>query len=70
MAMSFLGIFVLVGLIGIVGGGIALLVLLVSRSGGSNQASNPNLAPCPDCGRAISVRALVCPHCGGPVQGK
>lgn len=24
------------------------------------------LAPCPDCGTAISLEALQCPHCGRP----
>jgi hypothetical protein len=27
---------------------------------------NPNLAPCPDCGRMISIRAVACPACGRP----
>jgi hypothetical protein len=28
--------------------------------------TNPNLFPCPDCGRECSVAALSCPNCGKP----
>ena len=28
--------------------------------------ANPNLFPCPDCGRACSKAAAVCPQCGRP----
>ncbi len=30
--------------------------------------TNPNLKPCPDCGRFVSLRAANCPHCGSPIQ--
>ncbi len=26
------------------------------------------LKPCPDCGREVSRRALLCPHCGAPAR--
>lgn len=29
-------------------------------------AANPNLFPCPDCGRACSRAAAACPQCGRP----
>jgi hypothetical protein len=48
---------------------ITLLVIAASQQSGRQQARNPNLRPCPDCGRYISVRANLCPHCGGPVKG-
>ena len=57
---------VAVGMIGLV---VAVVVVATRRSGAS-QANNPNLAPCPDCGRLISIRATTCPHCGGPVISK
>lgn len=48
-----------------------------SKGGGTlpaqrdGPASEPkpggSLAPCPDCGREISRRAPVCPHCGAPI---
>jgi hypothetical protein len=31
--------------------------------------NNPNLRPCPDCGRFVSLRATTCPQCGCPLQG-
>lgn len=30
------------------------------------NSKNPNLAKCPDCGNAISIRAAACPKCGAP----
>ncbi len=33
------------------------------------NVENPNLFPCPDCFAKISKRAVVCPHCGAPVNG-
>jgi hypothetical protein len=47
---------------------IALIVTLKSTRWNAD-ADNPNLRPCPDCGRYISVRAAVCPSCGGPIKG-
>ena len=29
---------------------------------------NPNLQPCPDCGREVSKRAASCPNCGCPLN--
>jgi hypothetical protein len=57
----------------VVGGGlivaVALAVVLAStRRSDDYRSDNPNLRPCPDCGRLISVRASHCPHCGGPVK--
>ena len=46
------------------------VVIAVTRRSEPSQANNPNLAPCPDCGLPISIRATTCPHCGGPVQRK
>lgn len=30
--------------------------------------ANPNLLPCPDCGRQVSRRAASCPSCGCPIS--
>ena len=68
--VSFFGILVLLVLVGLVVGSIALAIFLATRNSGPDQGSNPNLFPSPDCGRLISVRAVICPGCGGPVQGK
>ena len=38
-----------------------------NNSNGNNNclnAVNPNLFPCPDCGKEISVHAKICPQCG------
>ena len=50
----------------LLGGMIALVVVLTSRKspGGS---LNPNLYPCPDCGRPVSRLAPSCPQCGRPL---
>jgi hypothetical protein len=49
--------------------GIVLLVMLVAR-GSAPLSMNPNLTPCPDCGRGISKLAQTCPHCGRPLHLK
>lgn len=32
------------------------------------STENPNLTPCPACGREISKAAAACPQCGHPMQ--
>ena len=29
--------------------------------------ATPKVLPCPECGKTVSVKATVCPHCGAPV---
>jgi hypothetical protein len=43
---------------------VVVIPLVVSKKGGSGVAGNPNLFPCPDCGRFVSRQAPNCPHCG------
>lgn len=31
---------------------------------------NPKLSECPDCKHEVSVRAICCPNCGGPLWHK
>lgn len=50
--------------------GVVLVVVLGTRRSGAAQSGNPNLRPCPDCGRYISVRASTCPQCGGLMKGR
>ncbi|TWU33236.1 hypothetical protein [Novipirellula artificiosorum] len=49
---------------------VAIVVALVVVLTRSRKASgnNPNLKPCPDCGRFVSLRATTCPQCGCPLQ--
>jgi hypothetical protein len=61
-------VIVILGLIGVMA--VFLAVMVAALRFRSPSRNNPNLAPCPDCGRLISIRATTCPHCGGPVQFK
>jgi hypothetical protein len=55
-------------------GGVALLmvggpvVLIIYFARKQSPAPNPNLTPCPDCGRLLSRQAITCPQCGRPMQ--
>jgi hypothetical protein len=69
---SVVGLIVVILLCLLVVGGvvaaIAFVVYLLSRKPTPRHSDNPNLQPCPDCGQFISVRAVTCPFCGGPVK--
>ena len=48
---------------------VGLVVLLVILSVKKNQGpATGNLTSCADCGRAVSMRAETCPHCGAPLK--
>lgn len=57
---------IIVGTLGLLVVGVVVVVVVVlttsKRKGGS---ANPNLFPCPDCGRHVS-RLAKCPNCGRP----
>jgi len=65
----------LIIILGVLGLLVVVVVVVIAVSVSTKRrsdfpsGSNPNLAPCPDCGRLISIRATTCPHCGGPVKG-
>ena len=40
----------------------------VATEGTVNEPPNPNLLPCPDCGRNVSRLATSCPQCGRPLK--
>lgn len=70
--MFSLGILEILIVLAILGGlAVAAITLVASaaRRSGSGTLENPNLQPCLDCGRSVSVRASTCPHCGGPLKG-
>jgi len=46
---------------------VLVVVLSTSRKGRGGAAVNPNLYPCPDCGRFVSRQAPDCPQCGRPL---
>lgn len=50
------------------GGVVAVVIILVNSQSRSSTPSNPNLTPCPDCGRFVSRLAISCPQCGRPLK--
>ncbi len=69
--MSVVALLVIVGLVGlvVVSGVIAVVVVLTTSKRQSGTA-NPNLFPCPDCGRQVSRLAKSCPNCGRPLASE
>lgn len=63
---------ILLGIAGLVFGvPLVIVLLLVStnrRNSGMHGFDNPNLTPCPDCGKYISRLAVACPNCGRPLK--
>jgi hypothetical protein len=49
---------------------VLVVVLSMLRKGRGGAAINPNLYPCPDCGRLVSRQAPDCPQCGRPLTGE
>ncbi len=43
-------------------------VLVPSTASAPVSQGKPNLRPCPDCGKEVSVNAAFCPHCGARPQ--
>ena len=68
--MSLVGVIIIAALVAAVVTVILVLVVYATSRADSTSQNNPNLAPCPDCGRQVSIRATTCPHCGGPIQFK
>jgi len=47
---------------------VAVIVVAMNSTPRSRESLNPNLWPCPDCGRSVSKLATVCPQCGRPLS--
>jgi hypothetical protein len=61
VGIGVLELIIILAVPGAVAGVIALVVFFaVARSSGSQQPPGPNLQPCPDCGKTVSVRAIRC----------
>lgn len=50
------------------GGPVIAVVILYYALRKKPLPSNPNLSPCPDCGRLVSHQAASCPQCGRPLN--
>jgi len=61
-ACHWLIVFAIVGVLAVVAVVLAIVFLGSRRAGGG-----PNLYPCPDCRRPVSIHAPVCPGCGRPL---
>ncbi len=61
-------ILLIIGLILLAPIAIAVVAIVVFSRSRKRSADNPNLKPCPDCGRFVSLRAATCPQCGCPLQ--
>ncbi len=46
---------------------VALPIVRLGAKKPAGDEQNPNLVPCPDCGRHVSRRAKACPNCGRPL---
>lgn len=44
-----------------------VVVVILSTSKRRSISANPDLLPCPDCGRYVSRLAITCPNCGRPL---
>ena len=47
---------------------VALPLVLMTKKKPGGDEENPNLVPCPDCGRHVSRLAKACPNCGRPLS--
>jgi hypothetical protein len=52
--------------LGTLGAIVVLAIVLATRK--RTPPPNPDLYPCPDCGRLVSRQAPACPQCGKPLQ--
>jgi len=71
VGIGWIELLIVLGILGLLVGGVVVVIVVVlaasKRQGGS---ANPNLFPCPDCGRYVSRLAASCPNCGRPLASK
>lgn len=48
--------------------GRAIAAAFAEQPAPPTQPDPPKLAPCPDCGTEVSIRANSCPKCGAPLR--
>jgi len=70
LGMIGFGVFELLMILGVlcllVLGVVIVVVVVLTTSKRRSISANPNLFPCPDCGRHVSRLAKSCPNCGRP----
>jgi hypothetical protein len=71
MGIGWIELLIILGILGLlVGGVVVVIVVIVTTSKRQGGSTNPNLFPCPDCGRHVSRLAASCPNCGRPLASK
>jgi predicted amidophosphoribosyltransferase len=71
MGIGLLELLIVLGVLGLlVCGVVAVVVVVVTTSKRRSSPANPNLLPCPDCGRHVSRLAKSCPNCGRPLASE
>ena len=59
---------IIIGIMGLVLSAVVVALVVALNRTREASGNNPNLKPCPDCGRFVSLRATTCPQCGCPLQ--
>jgi hypothetical protein len=65
-----LELLIVLGLLGLLAVGVVIAVVVILAASKKGGSANPNLFPCPDCGRQVSRLAKSCPNCGRPLASE
>jgi len=66
-----LELLIILGILGLLAASVlVVVVVIVTTSKRRSGPTNPNLFPCPDCGRHVSRLAKSCPNCGRPFSSE
>jgi hypothetical protein len=70
VGIGWIELLIVLGILGLLAGVVVVVVLVLATSKHPGGSANPNLFPCPDCGRYVSRLAASCPNCGRPLASK
>jgi hypothetical protein len=70
VGIGWIELLIVLGILGLLAGGVVVVVVVLATSKRPGGSANPNLFPCPDCGRYVSRLAASCPNCGRPLASK
>ena len=70
MGIGLIELLIVLGILGLLVGGVVVVIVVLASSKRQGGSANPNLFPCPDCGRYVSRLAASCPNCGRPLASK